>query len=166
MAFLLSNLRYGNWLAAIVFALAAGGDGLDGYLARKQSQETLFGRLADPVADKLLVSAALVSLVDLNQLSSWVAMVIISREFAVSGLRLIAIANGSDVRSSYIGKFKTALQVLAILVWILKLNPNIAYNFKLITPVAIILMALAVIVTVISGFDYFLRFRSVFEGSL
>src|SRR5665811_411045 len=91
---LLDETPHGDQLAALVFALAAITDGLDGYIARSRNSITTFGRLMDPIADKLLITAALVSLVSLGRLAAWVAMVIIAREFAVTALRAVAVERG------------------------------------------------------------------------
>ena len=111
---LLDETPNGDVIAAAVFAAAAITDGLDGYIARRRSQVTTFGKLMDPLADKLLVVAALIALVSLNRLAAWVAMVIIARELAVTGLRALAAERGAVISASWLGKLKTALQVLAI----------------------------------------------------
>ncbi len=112
---LLDETADGDVIAAIVFALAALTDGLDGYIARRRQQITTFGKLMDPLADKLLVIAALISLVSLDRLAAWVAMVIIARELAVTGLRSLAAERGVVIAASWMGKLKTALQIAAIL---------------------------------------------------
>lgn len=166
MAFLLSNIAYGDWLAVLFFSLAAITDGLDGYLARRHKQETDFGRFLDPMADKLLVSAALVSLVDLHRLSAWIAMIIIGREFVVSGLRLLALGEGKITVSSRLGKSKTVFQVLAIIAWIIKYNPAYSANmFLIINGIAITLMSIAIVLTILSGFDYYLLWGQTGESS-
>ncbi len=166
MAFLLSNIAYGDWLAVLFFSLAAITDGLDGYLARKHKQETDFGRFLDPMADKLLVSAALVSLVDLHRLSAWIAMIIIGREFAVSGLRLLALGEGKIIHSSRLGKLKTVFQVLAVIAWILKYNPAYPADISLVVNgIAIALMSIAIVLTVLSGLDYYLISRGIWEST-
>ena len=137
----------GDTIAAIVFALAAFTDGLDGYIARRRSQVTTFGKLMDPLADKLLIVAALVSLVSLNRIAAWVAMVIIARELAVTGLRGLAADRGIVMAASWLGKVKTFLQVVAIFALIL-LDPIPVW--------ADVLLYVAVAVTLISGADYFL----------
>lgn len=152
MVFLLSRIAYGAWLAAIVFAIAALSDGLDGYIARTQNQVTIFGQFLDPLADKLLVSAALITLVDLERLSAWVAMVIIAREFAVSGLRLVATAKNIIITASFMGKVKTFFQIAAIIAIILNLQIFL-FSFS----IAWILLSLAILFTVISGIDYFVK---------
>ena len=143
---LLDETANGDVIAAIVFALAAATDGLDGYIARRRQQITTFGRLMDPLADKLLVIAALISLVSLDRLAAWIAMVIIARELAVTGLRGLAAERGVVISASWLGKAKTFLQIAAILALI-------AYDP---TPVwADVLLYAAVAMTVISGADYF-----------
>src|SRR5215208_7791993 len=97
---LLDETPNGDTIAAIVFALAALTDGLDGYIARRRSQVTTFGKLMDPLADKLLIVAALISLVSLDRIAAWVAMVIIARELAVTGLRAVAVEQGVVISAS------------------------------------------------------------------
>ena len=109
---LLDETPNGDLIAAGVFALAALTDGLDGYIARSRGDITTFGKLMDPLADKLLVTAALVSLVSLGRLEAWIAMVIIAREFAVTGLRGVAAEQGVVIQASQLGKAKTVLQVV------------------------------------------------------
>ena len=106
---LLDETPDGDVIAAAVFALAALTDGLDGYIARRRSEVTTFGKLMDPLADKLLVIAALISLVSLDRLAAWVAMVIIARELAVTGLRSVAAEQGVVIAASWLGKAKTLL---------------------------------------------------------
>src|SRR5438874_5869347 len=103
-----------EWLALAIFLVAAATDLLDGYLARRWSQVTTIGTLLDPIADKLLVSAALISLVQVRVLPGWMAVLIIGREFAVSGLRAIAAAEGYTIQASDLGKTKMFSQVVAI----------------------------------------------------
>src|SRR5205807_6579986 len=112
---LLGNTPDGDVLAAVVFALASLTDLIDGYLARARDSVTTFGKLMDPLADKLLVVAALVSLVSLHRLAAWVAMVIITRELAVTVLRLGASGVGVIIPANNFGKLKTCLQIAAIL---------------------------------------------------
>jgi CDP-diacylglycerol---glycerol-3-phosphate 3-phosphatidyltransferase len=147
---LLDETPNGDALAAGVFALAAISDGLDGYFARRRQDVTTFGKLMDPLADKLLIIAALVSLVSLNRLAAWVAMVIIARELAVTGLRAVALEQGVVISASWLGKVKTTLQVAAVFALIIW-NPSP-------WPVdALVYVALAA--TVISGLDYFFGLR-------
>src|SRR3989440_6189154 len=143
---LLGETPNGDALAAGVFALAALTDGLDGYFARSRDAVTTFGKLMDPLADKLLIVAALVSLVSLDRLAAWVAMVIIARELAVTGLRAVAAERGVVIAASWMGKVKTVLQGAALFALIAK-DP---------APVWVdVLVYGAVAVTVISGIDYF-----------
>jgi CDP-diacylglycerol---glycerol-3-phosphate 3-phosphatidyltransferase len=151
---LLGAVPGGDALAAGVFALAALTDGLDGYIARSQGSVTTFGKLMDPLADKLLIVAALISLVSLGRLDAWVAMVIISREIAVTGLRSLAAERGVIIAASWLGKVKTALQVAAVLA-LIAFNP---------APVWVnVLVYAAVAATVISGVDYFFGLRGMLE---
>ena len=140
----------GDVFAAAVFALASLTDGLDGYFARSRDAVTTFGKLMDPLADKLLIVAALVSLVSLHRLEAWVAMVIIAREIAVTGLRAIAAERGIVIAASWLGKVKTVLQIAAVFALIAD-NPAPAWVNALVY--------LAVAVTIISGADYFFGLR-------
>jgi CDP-diacylglycerol---glycerol-3-phosphate 3-phosphatidyltransferase len=153
---LLEETPEGDVIAAIVFALAALTDGLDGYIARRRREITTFGKLMDPLADKLLVTAALVSLVSLDRLAAWVAMVIIAREFAVTGLRSLAAERGAVISASWLGKLKTALQVAAIF-------GLIAFEPTLLG--VDLLVYAAVAITVISGADYFFGLRRHMEDA-
>src|SRR5271157_1085166 len=115
VGFRLGTFNVNNeWLALAIFLSAAATDLLDGYLARRWKQVTTIGTLLDPIADKLLVSAALISLVQVRALPGWIAIVIIGREFAVSGLRAIAAAEGYTIKASDLGKTKMLSQVVAI----------------------------------------------------
>lgn len=151
MAFVLSGAPYGSFLAAIVFGIAATTDGLDGYVARKRKQVTKFGKLIDPVADKLLISSALISLVELDQISAWIAVIIIGREFAVSGLRILAAAEGVVIAATIWGKIKTLTQIIAILFMLLDVKG------------AMVIMWLAVVATIVSGVDYFVNAQELLK---
>ncbi len=162
MFFLLSKSiqPIGSYMAVLVFTLAALTDTVDGYVARFQRQVTTFGKFLDPLADKLLISTALVALVELNQLAAWVAMIIIAREFAVSGLRLMAMARGKIIAASTLGKLKTTSQIIAIIAIVL----NAPYLF-LGKSLGWHLMALAVMLTVASGIEYFIKTKDVLLGA-
>jgi CDP-diacylglycerol--glycerol-3-phosphate 3-phosphatidyltransferase len=151
---LLGETPNGDALAAGVFALAAFTDGLDGYIARRRRDVTTFGKLVDPLADKLLIVAALVSLVSLGRLAAWVAMVIIARELAVTALRAVAVEQGVVISASWLGKVKTVLQVAAVFALIIW-NPSPTWVDALVY--------LAVAVTVVSGVDYFFGLRKRLE---
>lgn len=116
---ILTRLSYGHLLAAVIFIVAAITDGVDGYLARKNQEVTRLGKFLDPLADKLLVSAALIALVELGKISTWVAMVLIGREMAVTGLRAIAAAEGIVIAAGNWGKAKTVFQIIFIVAVIL-----------------------------------------------
>jgi CDP-diacylglycerol--glycerol-3-phosphate 3-phosphatidyltransferase len=145
----------GSAVAAAVFALAALTDGLDGYIARSRQSVTTFGKVMDPVADKLMIAAALISLVSLNKLAPWVAMVIIAREFAVSGLRIAAGQQGVVIPASGLGKIKTIVQVAAVLALIAAPDYKDAWVQALVYAM--------VLITIVSGADYFLNFRRKLE---
>ncbi|MDX6666414.1 MAG: CDP-diacylglycerol---glycerol-3-phosphate 3-phosphatidyltransferase [Solirubrobacteraceae bacterium] len=138
------------WLAATVFAVASLTDMIDGYIARARSQITTFGKLMDPVADKLLIIAALVVLVSQDRVPAWIAMVIIAREFAVTVTRLAATGQGVVISANWWGKAKTMVQVAAIF---------FAIGFRP-TPVGVdVLLYVAVAITLVSGIDYFFGLR-------
>ena len=156
------------WFAAAVFGVLAATDGVDGYLARSRNEVTTFGKFLDPLADKLLVTAALLALIEMNVLPAWVALVIISREFIVSGLRMVASAEGTVISASWYGKVKTVLQIAAILMFIVK-------DSQLVTSLgadAVLwaqssswtVMGAAVVMTLASMIDYFINARDVLVG--
>lgn len=143
-----------NIPATIIFVVAAVTDGLDGYLARSRNEITRFGQLIDPIADKLLVTGALLALIEVGKVSSWVALIILAREFSVSGLRMLAAAEGEVIPASQWGKFKTMTQIIAVLAFLLDF------------PWAPGLMLIATLTTIGSGVDYFLKAQDVLKGSL
>ncbi|MFX3634277.1 MAG: CDP-diacylglycerol--glycerol-3-phosphate 3-phosphatidyltransferase [Candidatus Pristimantibacillus sp.] len=147
------QISYNQIIAAIIFIVAASTDGLDGYIARKNKIVTNLGKLLDPLADKLLVAAVLISLVQMDKLAAWMAIVIISREFAVTGLRQIALLEGSVMAASSWGKWKTAIQITMIISLLLNNFPFSFIDF----PFDIISSWIAVIITVYSGLDYFMK---------
>ncbi len=148
---LLEKSGSGDLLAAIVFAVASLTDAIDGYLARARNSVTNFGKLMDPIADKLLIVAALVVLVSVNRLQAWVAMVIIAREFAVTVLRAgVGAGQGIVIPASQLGKLKTASQVLMV-ICLIAFRPR---------PLAVtIIVYVTVAITVLSGADYFFGLR-------
>lgn len=141
-----------NLLALSIFLFAAFTDILDGYLARRWQQVTTVGTLLDPIADKLLISAALISLVQVSRLPGWIAILIVAREFAVSGLRSIAAAEGYTIKASELGKTKTFIQVVAISLVLLSMS------FPQLEPYARWSMWGVVVVAIISAIDYFNKF--------
>jgi CDP-diacylglycerol--glycerol-3-phosphate 3-phosphatidyltransferase len=130
-------------------------DALDGWIARRNKDITTFGKLMDPLADKLLVTSALVSLVSLDRLQAWVAMVIIAREFAVTGLRQLAMEHGEVIHASAWGKIKTTVQIAMVLVLILVDDSPLWVD---------LLVYATVVVTVASAVDYFFNFRQMVQG--
>jgi CDP-diacylglycerol--glycerol-3-phosphate 3-phosphatidyltransferase len=156
IVFVISSDRVRVLIAAVIFVTASLTDWLDGRLARRRNQVTRFGTLLDPVADKLLVAAALVALVQVDMIGAWVAMVIIGRELAVTGLRGVALSMGVVVPASSFGKLKTVAQYIAVTVLILERGvPREYVPFHLIS---VGVLWVAVGLTVVSGADYFYRF--------
>lgn len=146
-------------VADVIFIVASLTDLLDGKIARKYHLVTNFGKFMDPLADKLLVCSALICLIELGQIPAWVVIIIISREFIISGFRLVASDNGVVIAASYWGKFKTVFQMTAVILLILNLEP-----LKL---VADIVLWIAVALTVISLADYIYKNHKVLtEGSM
>ena len=145
-----------RYLAASIFIVASLTDLLDGKIARKYNLVTNFGKFMDPLADKLLVCAALVCLVELEQLPAWMVIVIVSREFIISGFRLVAAEQGIVLAASYWGKFKTTFQMIAIILMIVDL--------KVLNPVTWLCTWIALILTVISLVDYIQKNHKVLTG--
>lgn len=143
--------QYGLYWAIAIFIFASATDKLDGYIARKYNQITNFGKLADPLADKLLISAALVMMVQQNMIPSWIAIVIIGREVMVSGIRTIAAAKGVALAADKHGKLKMVLQVVAIAAVLLG---NFPFYYFTNYPIDLLIMILAVGLTVYSGYTY------------
>lgn len=166
--FLVEGIDYGTIDATIVFIVASITDQLDGHIARSRNQITTFGKFMDPLADKLLVTAVFVCLVQIDMIPAWAVIIILSREFAVSGLRSIAASNGLVIAASWWGKIKTVTQMLAILLFLLTVNimtignTNLLVNFFPGFLVASnIVFYICVVITIISGIDYFIKNRKV-----
>lgn len=156
---LLTRTEKWELIGAGIFVVAALTDWLDGYLARRRQQVTTLGIMLDPVADKLLVSAAFISLVQMGLAPAWMVVVIVGREFAVMGLRMVAVEQGITIAASPLGKGKMATQVMAILLIIL--------GHKFLGPLAVlgpIALWVTVILALVSGLDYFLRFYKKVAG--
>jgi CDP-diacylglycerol---glycerol-3-phosphate 3-phosphatidyltransferase len=144
-------LHFGNYIAAVIFIIAASTDRIDGYLARKNKQITKFGIFLDPIADKLLITAALIALVQRNEITGWAAMIIIGREFIVTGLRLIASGEGIVISAGKWGKIKLVAQVIAISASLLKDFPlSLITNFRFDKWA----MLIAIFITIYSAYDY------------
>jgi CDP-diacylglycerol--glycerol-3-phosphate 3-phosphatidyltransferase len=151
IVFLISPSLWSCFIAALIFALAAASDWLDGHLARVTDQVTLLGKLLDPIADKLLIVAALVPLVALGRVDAWIVALIVGREFAVSGLRMIASAQGIHIAAGASGKYKMVAEVVAILFLILDFN----VVFHWLGQIGILIAAG---LAVVSAYDYFAQF--------
>jgi CDP-diacylglycerol--glycerol-3-phosphate 3-phosphatidyltransferase len=154
---------YGRYIAAGIFLIASATDAVDGHIARKQKLVTRFGKFLDPIADKLLVTAALVALVQNGDVNAWAAMLIISREFIVTGLRLVAAGDGIVIAASKLGKLKTVLQDIAIIAALLDNFPiSLFTDFKFDEYA----MLAAVILTVYSLYDYMKKNQNVINTNI
>ena len=151
------SITYNQIVAALIFIIAASTDGLDGYIARKNKLVTNLGKLLDPLADKLLVAAVLISLVEMDKLDAWIAIVIISREFAVTGLRQVALLEGKVLAASRWGKWKTGVQITMIIALLINNFP-----FALVgIPFDVVMTWAAAVITVYSGIDYFVKNKNL-----
>ena len=148
-----------SFLAALVFALASISDLLDGFLARRQQLVTTFGKFLDPLADKLIVSSALIMLVPLGRAPAWMVVVIVGRELAITGLRSMAVSEGKVISADELGKKKMVFQIVAILGLLLHYE-YFGINFH---AVGMFFLWLAVVLTLWSGINYFRRFWDVLE---
>lgn len=151
------GIPYGNMIAAAIFMIAALSDLLDGYLARKHNLVTNFGKFMDPLADKLLVSSALICFVALRTVPAWIVIIIIAREFIISGFRLIASDNGVVIAASWWGKLKTNVQMIMSVMLIV----NLDYGWMNILEQIAIYLALAL--TIISLIDYMIKNKAVLK---
>ena len=158
IVFLLASLTpYDKWIALAIFIIASLTDLLDGKIARKYNLVTNFGKFMDPLADKLLVCSALICLIELDKIPSWMVIVIIAREFIISGFRLVASANGVVIAASYWGKFKTTFQMVAVCLLIA--------DIAALTVVTQIILWIAVVLTVVSLTDYLIKNKDVMKES-
>ena len=148
---------YANYIAVAIFIVASLTDLLDGKIARKYNLVTDFGKFMDPLADKLLVCAAMICLIETGQLAAWIVILIISREFIISGFRLVAADNGVVIAASYWGKFKTTFQMLMVIVLILNFDNR---YFQILGTV---LTYIALVLTVVSLIDYLWKNRAVLK---
>ena len=144
-----------KWIALAIFVIASLTDTLDGYLARKYHLVTNFGKFMDPLADKLLVCSALICFIATGQLAAWITIIIIAREFIISGFRLIAADNGIVIAASYWGKFKTVSQMIMIILMIMNLD-NAVFQGAI-----TLFVVIAVALTIISLIDYIVKNKSV-----
>lgn len=158
-------IPYGNWIALFIFAVASLTDMLDGKIARKYNLVTNFGKFMDPLADKLLVSAAMIAFVELGKISCWIVIVIIAREFIISGFRLVAADNGIVIAAGIWGKIKTAEQMVMICILLADFGsifPSVSGTISIIEN---ILIYAALILTIISLFDYLIHNKGVLAES-
>ena len=155
-----SNVLIPNIIALAVFIIACLTDLADGKIARKYNLITNFGKFMDPLADKLLVCAALIALVEMGRIPSWVVIVIISREFIISGFRLVASDNGVVIAASYWGKFKTTFQMIMVCLMIINV-PGWIWWLDLLTD---IVMWIALVLTVVSLIDYLVKNKDVMKS--
>src|SRR5690625_4699501 len=156
-----TELPITHFIAAMIFLFASTTDWVDGYIARKYNLITNLGKFLDPLADKLLVSAAFIMLIELQIAPAWIVIVIISREFAITGFRLVASGEGVVLAASSMGKLKTVSQILAVI--LLMLN-NFPFSYTSI-PFDMIMLYIALIFTVWSGLDYFVKNWNVMRDS-
>lgn len=159
VVFLITPSKIASFLAALIFGLASFTDWLDGHIARSTNQVTTFGKLMDPIADKLLLIAALVPLVEMGRASGWIVVVIICREFAVSGLRILNSHQGIVIPASDLGKYKMAAMITSIILLILNYHIFfISFQF-----LGTVVLWIALILSIVSGIDYFIRSWSVLD---
>lgn len=148
-----------KWIALGIFVIASLTDMLDGKIARKYNLITDFGKFMDPLADKLLVCSAMIGLIELGRIPSWIVIIIIAREFVISGFRLIASDNGRVIAASYWGKFKTTFQMIMVILMIADIQNNVFYMLTQ------VIMWIALALTIISLVDYLVKNKDVMNGS-
>ena len=149
----------GKWIALALFVIASLTDLLDGKIARKYNLVTTFGKFMDPLADKLLVCSALICLVEMGKIPAWIVIIIVSREFIISGFRLVASDNGVVIAASYWGKFKTTFQMIGVVLLI--------FNIPALSTLTTIIVWIALALTVISLVDYIVKNAGVLtEGKM
>ena len=157
LVFLYMSPGWSKWVALGIFIAASLTDMLDGKIARKYNLVSNFGKFMDPLADKLLVCSAMIALIEMNRIPSWVVIIIIAREFIISGFRLIASDNGVVIAASYWGKFKTTFQMVMICLMIA--------NFPQLQILTDIIMWIALILTVVSLIDYLVKNKDVMKDT-
>ena len=161
VAMLWDAVPYGNWIALVIFAIASLTDMLDGKIARKYNLVTNFGKFMDPLADKLLVCSALIAFVELGRIPCWIVIVIIAREFIISGFRLVAADNGIVIAAGMWGKVKTAEQMVMICILLADLSSVLPQFATGICIFENILIYVALILTIVSLLDYLLHNKNV-----
>ena len=148
---------YGNYIALAIFIIASLTDMADGKIARKYNLVTNFGKFMDPLADKLLVCSAMICLVDLKLIPVWVVLIIIAREFIISGFRLVASDNGIVIAASYWGKFKTASQMVTVILLVLNIQNTVF------TVLGTVFIYISLVLTVVSLIDYIAKNKEVLK---
>ena len=150
LVFLMADITpYGKWIALGIFAIASLTDLADGKIARKYNLITNFGKFMDPLADKLLVCSAMIALIELGRIPAWIVIVIIAREFVISGFRLVASDNGVVIAASYWGKFKTTFQMIMVILMIA--------DIQALSLITTIIMYIALVLTIVSLIDYLVK---------
>lgn len=157
------GIPLGKWIAIFVFIIASLSDMVDGKIARKYHLVTDFGKFMDPLADKLLVCSALIALIDLDMIPAWAVIIIIAREFTISGFRLVASDNGRVIAASMWGKVKTTVQMITIIYLLVMVAADL--KIKALTIVGNALIFIAVALTVISLIDYMVKNKDVISTS-
>lgn len=153
--FMYLDFKYSQLIAALIFIFASLTDFLDGYFARQNNLVTTFGKFADPLADKILVSAALICLVELNIIPAWATIIIIAREFTITGFRIIAASGNITIAASPYGKIKTITQLISLSVLLLGVEKLQSFG--------LVLFYISVVFTILSGFDYLIKNKSVLD---
>lgn len=155
VALMVDAILYGKWIALFIFIVASITDTLDGQIARKRNLVTNFGKFMDPLADKLLVCSAMIAMIDLGRIPAWVVIIIIAREFIISGFRLVASDNGVVIAAGWWGKVKTVVQMIMIIVLICDFGGDV------VAIIENVLIYLALALTIISLVDYLIKNKSV-----
>lgn len=166
VALMLPVIPAGKWIAVGIFGLASLTDLFDGKIARKYNLITDFGKFMDPLADKLLVCSAMIALIELERLPAWIVIIIIAREFIISGFRLVASDNGVVIAASQWGKIKTTIQMIMVIVLIVNVSENFPMAARVIMICEQVLIYASLILTVVSLIDYLVKNREVLsEGN-
>lgn len=161
VVFLMCDITgFDKWIALSVFIIASLTDLLDGYIARKNNLITNFGKFMDPLADKLLVCSAIICFIELDKMPTWMVLIIIAREFIISGFRLVASDNGVVIAAGIFGKYKTAVSMVMICLVIADIDNDV---YRIITWIFI---WAALILTIVSLIDYILKNKDIFKGSM
>lgn len=161
VAMLWDAVPYGNWVALVIFAIASITDMLDGKIARKYNLVTNFGKFMDPLADKLLVSSAMIAFVELGRIPCWIVIVIIAREFIISGFRLVAADNGIVIAAGIWGKVKTAEQMVMLCILLADFSSVFPSAAGMIYIIENVLIYAALILTIVSLIDYLIHNKNV-----